>query len=247
MDIGSKIKKAMLLASIGVVFGLATATREVNFFYPFLVMAWFIIAMKKKLNLSERLRSVLVILIFMGLTLTPFIWRNVKNLGVWYPISSAEGASYPVVEVYLKGENPELIKAGIDISRPNLLLQFAAKRPFFFGRILSSSLWNKFKHIYFNQGYGGFDMLFLRRMSNYYYALWFYVYVITIAGLFLAFKRYGTGLHSLVFLFIAYRTMVHLVTECSYRHRAPIEPFLLLYLSFGIYMLMFNRKAEDAE
>lgn len=246
--LGSLSQRArfFLLIGIGITFGLSIVTREANLFYPFMVMAWFIIILREKFSFSVVIRDAGLVLLIMGLTLTPFIWRNIKNLGVWYPVSSAQGANYPLIEAYLKGENPELVKAGIDLSRPDLLLELAVKRPIFVGRIFGNNLWNKFKAVYFSQGYGGFDMLFLYRMSGYYYALWFYVYILTIWGVICAFRQYKLGPHLLIFLFIFNRTVVHMLTESQYRHRSPIDPFLILYFSFGVYcfirMWSENRK-----
>ena len=77
--------------------------------------------------------------------------------------------------------------------------------------------------------------MFLYRLSDYYYAAWFYVYVLTVVGIIGAFKQKHLGLHSLLFFFIFYRTIVHFLTEGSYRHRAPMEPFLIIYFAFGVF------------
>jgi len=228
----------IFLILLGIVWGLSIATREINFFYPIIIICWFMFYLSRRRAKKEVLIDGIIILFFIALVLLPFIYRNIKNLGVWYPISSTEGTDYPLIESYLRGENPDLVKAGIDFSKPQAILQLFLEKPSFVLCALAKNYWVRFKELYFSQGYGGFDMLFLYRLSDYYYALWFYVYVLTTFGILAAFKRYRMGAHLLLFLFVFYRTIVHFFTEGSYRHRAPIEPFLLLYLVYGFYVIL---------
>ncbi|RKY32715.1 MAG: hypothetical protein DRP74_01885 [Candidatus Omnitrophota bacterium] len=236
----------LILVFLGVTFGLSIATREINLFFPFIFAAWLIFYPQRKTGLKKVSLYCLAMFVFTALTLAPFAVRNLKNTGALYPVSATENAAYPLIDHYLKGENPDLIKAGIDLSQPKDLVRVFYEKPFFVSGVLANNFWHKFKALYFNQGYGGFDMLFLYRLSGYYYAMWFYAYLFTIIGIFLAFRRYGFRLHSIAFFFIVYRTLVHFLTEGSYRHRAAIEPFLLLYLSFGLYAIIkFIRSSQD--
>ena len=86
---------------------------------------------------------------------------------------------------------------------------------------------------FFSQPYGGFDLVFLSKGSQYYYGLWFYAYVFAVAGIILAIREIRTagpaaaGL-ALVLGVVVSRTLPHLFLESNFRHRAAIEPFLIL-------------------
>lgn len=234
-----------LLALSGITLGLSIATREVNFFYPVMIISWLFVDLRKKAGFKSASLSVVVLSCCVILALAPFIVRNIRNLGVWYPISATSGASYPVVEGYLKGENLELVKAGLDLSDPGKVLRTMVRKPVHISRVYFIHFTKKIQALYFNQDIGSFDIVFLSRLSPYYYAAWFYAYVITIVGVIAAFKKYKLGAHVIAFFFILNRTMVHMVTESQYRHRAPIEPFLILYFAFGFYYLLCKRKQDE--
>lgn len=92
--------------------------------------------------------------------------------------------------------------------------------------------------LFLTQPYGGFDLVFLRKGTEYYYAMWFYAYALTVAGaiVLLRWRRSGRVMSSGVILIlgvIASRTLPHVMLESGYRHRVPIEPFLIMLASVG--------------
>jgi dolichyl-phosphate-mannose-protein mannosyltransferase len=88
------------------------------------------------------------------------------------------------------------------------------------------------------QPYGGFDLAFLRKGTDFYYGLWFYAYALASAGVVIAFVRIrrggadAAGL-ALILGVIASRTLPHVVLESHYRHRVPVEPYLILLASLA--------------
>jgi hypothetical protein len=84
--------------------------------------------------------------------------------------------------------------------------------------------------------------LFLRKGTAYYYALWFYAYVLATAGLVMLLRRLRVDAHAaglvLVIGLIASRTVPHVILESNYRHRVPIEPFLILLASVAVVGLV---------
>jgi hypothetical protein len=72
--------------------------------------------------------------------------------------------------------------------------------------------------------------------------MWFYAYALTVIGTVVAVRRIGRGgiVASgaiLVLGVIVSRTFPHLVLESDYRHRVPVEPFLILLASVGVVAL----------
>ena len=95
---------------------------------------------------------------------------------------------------------------------------------------------------FLTQPYGGFDLVFLRKGSEYYYGMWFYAYALTVAGTIVLLQRSRLGGlvaagTALILGVIASRTFPHVILESDYRHRVPVEPFLILLASIGVVML----------
>ena len=81
--------------------------------------------------------------------------------------------------------------------------------------------------------------MFLAKGSRYYYGMWFYAYALTGAGLVLAIRRIAAGdaqapVLVLILGLIVARTLPHLLLESHYRHRVPIEPFLILLAALAV-------------
>jgi hypothetical protein len=100
---------------------------------------------------------------------------------------------------------------------------------------------------FFSQPYGGFDLVFLSKGSSYYYGLWCYIYLMAATGLLAAWRGAwapGTralGLALLVGVVLS-RTFPHVVLESNYRHRVPIEPFLILVTTAAVVGLFLSAR-----
>jgi hypothetical protein len=104
---------------------------------------------------------------------------------------------------------------------------------------------------FLTQPYGGFDLVFLRKGSAYYYGLWFYAYTLTIIGTIVAVRMMLAGGPAasgvaLMLGLIAARTLPHIVLESDYRHRVPIEPFLIALASLGAVSIVREVMATAA-
>lgn len=244
---------SFLLIVLGILFGLIIATRETNLLMPFLFIICFTLLLRKKVKLASLLNDGAVVILVTLLCLAPFIARNIIQTGVWYPVfTSYQDEKFGSMQKqpikvnktainyyseYVHGENSDLTKNDIDFFNPSKTSRTFLKKPWHSFKVVISNFYEKFKNLYFSQGYGGFDMLFLYRMSDYYYALWFYAYLFTLIGVIYSLIRYKLSAHILILFFIIYRTVIHLLTESSYRHRASVEPYLIMYFVFGISLL----------
>lgn len=95
---------------------------------------------------------------------------------------------------------------------------------------------------FLTQPYGGFDLVFLRKGTEYYYGMWFYAYSLAVLGTVTAVRGLAGTTSAragvvLILGLIATRTLPHVVLESDYRHRVPIEPFLILLASVGAVWL----------
>jgi hypothetical protein len=125
-------------------------------------------------------------------------------------------------------------------------LQVVADKPLVFLKAAWLNYYTKFMDLYFNQQYGAFDPIFLVRKppTDYFLAMWFYAYLITAVGFASLFIRNfrnrikDRAIAWLVFLIIAYKTAFHLFTIAVWRYRAPIEPFLIMFAAYGLYIFI---------
>jgi len=245
----------LLLCVTGGVMACAVATRETNFFFSIILVVWMFLMLRQRVCVKSSLAAAAVVLISYCLVLAPFIVRNIRHTGVWYPVFTTYGASDSgqgrdkafshYYAEYVNLENRDLEAAGVDLFDARKTFASFMRSPGAVSSALMRNFTGKFANMFFQQGYGSFDLLFLYRLSDYYYAAWFYAYVLGIVGLVAAFRSRHAVLHTLGFAFIAYRTAVHLFTEAWYRHRASLEPFLLLYVAFGLYaVIAYSRRQE---
>ena len=103
---------------------------------------------------------------------------------------------------------------------------------------------------FFAQPYGGFDLVFLRKGTAYNYTVWLYVYALTVGGFLLLLRGLGdparaAGVWLIVGLLVS-RTIPHLIMESNYRHRVPIEPFLILLASIAVVRLVTATTRREA-
>jgi len=238
-DLGLSAKGIPVLALTGVVCALAMATREVNMLMPLVGGAWLVYAFSK-LNIPKFkvTSAVFILLLFSTLALSPFLYLNCKSFGSAYEQSSTYGIKY-VLQHY----NPQLTAIGfnpaVDLSGS---MQIVIAKPLVFLRAVWTNYYTKFMELYFSLGYGGFDPIFLVRkpVTNYYLSMWFYTYLLTFTGIICVFftKAKDRAVVYLILLIILYKTAFHLFTISVYRYRAAIEPFIIMFASSGIYLLI---------
>jgi hypothetical protein len=92
---------------------------------------------------------------------------------------------------------------------------------------------------FFTQPYGAFDLVTLRKGTDYYFGVWCYAYLLTAVGIFVAARRIHAGDRrsaalAMILGVVASRTLLHLYLQSGYRHRAPLEPFLILLCAAGV-------------
>ena len=121
-------------------------------------------------------------------------------------------------------------------------MEIVADKPLIFLKALWLNYYTKFMELYFNQGYGGFDPIFLVRkpMTNYYLIMWFYAYLLTFFGMISVFtaRFKDKAVGCLVLLMIIYKTLFYMCTITQYRYRAAIDPFLIILTAYGIYRVI---------
>ena len=143
----------------------------------------------------------------------------------------------------LENYNPQLAAIGFNPAADfSQSIQIVIGKPLVFLRAAWSNYYTKFTELYFSQGYGGFDPIFLVRkpVTNYYLSMWFYAYLLTFVGIICTFfaKAKDKAIPYLILIIILYKTAFHLFTIAVYRYRAAIDPFIIMFAASGVYLLI---------
>jgi 4-amino-4-deoxy-L-arabinose transferase-like glycosyltransferase len=216
----------------GAVVGFAVTVRETNVFLIAFLLGWVALAHPGGWRASGPALAA-----FAGgaaLVVLPFLAPK-----VWTP--GDRQAMRAHLDRLYRGEGgsvPARTELAAPLSDPKAALTQIQSEPGRVIAVLSRAYARNFATQFLTQPYGGFDIVFLRKGSEYYYGMWFYAYALTCLGAVVAVRRIGAdgAVASGVILIlgvIAARTFPHIVLVSDYRHRVPIEPLLILLAAIG--------------
>ena len=212
---------------IGVLFGLAIAVREtVTFFFAFALL-WIPFRFARPRSWRAVGAATVVAMATLG-TLAPIAAPKVAT-------AAQRDKLRHHFDILYRGEaDPVRMRDEIvaPLSDPSGALTQLRESPRMVLGTLGRAWVSNFAVQFFAQPYGGFDLIFLRKGTAYYYGLWFYAYALALAGLVILVSRLRVDAHAaaivLILGLIVSRTIPHVLLESNYRHRVPIEPFLIL-------------------
>ncbi|MDP2320442.1 MAG: glycosyltransferase family 39 protein [Acidobacteriota bacterium] len=213
---------------IGVLLGCAVAVRETSAFFLVFVLGWIPFAFKRQ-GLNRPLRAAALVLGGVILVVTPLLLPSVST-------ESGRVRLRQHFDRLYTGQG-DAVRTRKDLvgplEDPSAAVAQFRQQPALVTVTLGQAIAHNFAVQFFTQPFGGFDLVFLAKGSAYYYGLWFYAYVLAGVGTVLAFRLVRTGGATamgiaLVLGLITSRTLPHLILESHYRHRVPIEPFLIL-------------------
>jgi hypothetical protein len=224
-------------AAAGVITAAAITVRETAIFFAAFACLWIIASFPQGWRASKW--AITAYAIGAAALLTPFVFPKISS-------ESGRDAMRGHFERMYRGEGE-----GTAMPRPDLISPVAdpsaAARQFrdapghVIGTLLRSYATN-FSAQFFAQPYGGFDLVFLRKGTAYHYAMWFYAYALTVIGAVITCRmmlsrRFDAAAAAMILGVIVSRTVPHLILVSNYRHRVPIEPFLILLASVGAVSL----------
>jgi hypothetical protein len=221
-------------AGIGVLVGCAIAVRETNAFLLAFVTVWIGWVLAPRVGRAGSMRAVVALLAAVMVVLAPLA----------APMVSSSGGRLRLRQHFdrlFKGWGDD-VRTRKDLvgplEEPSAALTQLRTSPRFVLGTIGRAVAHNFALQFFTQPYGGFDLVTLAKGSRYYYGLWFYAYALTCAGILAGIRRIrradaqAAGL-MLVFGILVSRTLPHLILESHFRHRAPIEPFLIMLAAAG--------------
>ena len=230
--------RAWRWGAAGVVLGLAFAVRETNIFLMCALLPW--IALTNPGGWRRSVPRLAFFAVAAALVVLPFLapkmWtRDDRQAmrGHFDRMYRGEGGSVPADRAGLVGP----------LADPRAALTQFASEPWLVMATLTRAYAKNFAVQFLTQPYGGFDLVFLRKGSEYYYGMWFYAYALACAGTILAARRVAAGGAAaggviLILVVIVSRTLPHLILVSDYRHRVPIEPLLILLAAVGAVALL---------
>lgn len=229
--------------AVGVLFGIAIAVRETVTFFLAFVLLW--IPFRFARPLSARAIGAAALVLFTAIaTIAPLAIPKVST------VAERDKLRHHFDILYRGEADPIRLRDDIvaPLSNPGAAMTQLLDSPAMVLGTLARAWGANFGLQFFAQPYGGFDLIFLRKGTAYFYTLWFYVYALTVAGAIVLVRRLRIDAHAagmvLVLGLIASRTVPHIILESNYRHRVPIEPFLILLASVGVVQLMLAARRD---
>lgn len=222
---------------IGIAFGCAIAVRETNVFFLSFVLVWIPFALERSNALFARSwRPLIAVTAGVVVVLLPVIMPAVATADARWRLRQHLDRLWFYDDLHPRREG------GTAFVNPHgalMQFEFAPARAVIRAR---DAIIKNFATQFFTQPYGGFDLFFLMKNTNYAYVMWSYAYALAAIGFVVAGVRAVTHGRraapvALIIGVVLFRTLPHLFMESEYRHRAPIEPFLILLAAVGAVRL----------
>jgi hypothetical protein len=223
-------------AGAGALFGIAIAVREPNAVFLLFVYGWLWYALPRRTTRIRPIHAAAWLTLGVIIVLTPLVARMVAS-------ADARLALRTHFDRIVSGEyDSQSLRPGLakPLTDPASAWRQLRDRPLFVLRTEANLVRHFFALQFFSQPYGEFDLLTLRKGSSYYFGMLAYAYLFVVIGLAIAWRR-ALGrdrfapVVALMIGLLVFRTLPHLVIDSSYRHRVPIEPFLILFCQVGFW------------
>ena len=220
---------------IGLLLGFAAATREGNAVFWLFLVGWWLVMVRWKIG--WRLAAVQAAALSLGtvVVLLPFLRGSESGIldRIGWQWFFRQYSSVPINTWF----NPWRDPAGAWALFREQPLNVTVK--------VAEAIVGNFTAMFLNQDYGNFDPIFLVRWSPFFYGMWTYAYGLAFLGAALVLRQ---AVHAplerlgwwLIIVLLVSRTLVHLFFEAAYRHRTPLEPYLILLAAYGATRL-FSR------
>ncbi len=226
------------IIGIGLLLGWAAVTREGNIVFWLFLIGWFLLGVRAKLGWRTAVLHCLGLSLGFLVILAPFAlsfhdgslqFSARGRLGAQWFIS--HNSAVDLHTWFNPWQDPTGARALLKAQPVKVVVNMAA------------AIAGNVRAIFFHQGFGAFDPVFLMRGSLYSYWMWWYAYAAAWVGLGVVLwralrepvKRLGWWLLLVV---VTSRSAVHLLFECAYRHRTPLEPFLIMLAAYGLLRLL---------
>jgi len=225
---------------VGIVFGLAIAVRETNAVFLVFALGWLWYALGRDARIAPGAAAALL-LVGLVLALAPLVSRMVAS---------------PEARLALRAHFDRLYDGRLDpsadyVSRglpsvatdPAGALEQIRRQPLRFLGTEGRTVARYFSAQFFAQPYGEFDLLLLRKGTDYQQGMLAYAYLFVVVGMIVSCRRIIAGdrwapVLALLLGLLVFRTLPHLLLDSSYRHRVPIEPYLVLFSQIGFWTVV---------
>lgn len=228
------------MIGIGLLLGVAAATREGHMAFWIFLGGWLLLGVRRRIGWRASLGQFLALSLGLFVVLIPMVWGS----------GSGVRARLELQWFYERYTTTPMNAWFNPWRDPGAAWMLLREEPLTVISNVTEALIANFNAIFFNQGYGLFDPVFLLRWSPYYYAMWVYAYLLAFGGLALVIRQ---AWHApmqrlawwlLVGLLVS-RTLVHLFFQAAYRHRTPLEPFLIMLAAYALTQLLAVRPSRS--
>jgi hypothetical protein len=235
---------------IGLIFGAGVAVRETNAIFLLFVLAWLPFASRGSNRIRRAVRPALLLAAGVAIVVLPLFVPKVAT--------AAERAQLRghLDRLWVNPIQPDMTKSRTLVSpftHPSEALAQFRQTPIPVVGAVAYGMTTNFAAQFFSQPtYGAFDLVALTKYSAYYDGVWFWAYVLTAVGFFVSMGRWLRGdphavTIALIIGVLVSRTAPHLILESHYRHRAPIEMFLIMLCAVGVVRLVGGPRAISGD
>ncbi len=237
------IKAAAVSLLIGITFGIVSVSRIILFPFIFIGIIWMFF--RRKTSFAEYLGNVVLVLIAVIIINSPFVFKNYQTTGKFLISNLNKRGSQ-----HYSIQNKKLISLGINPFKDPLgSFKVLKKRPIDSAKAICETTLPRIVKIGFSSYFGSFDPIFLlnpRAICNHFaQTMEFYVYIFLIAGVVWS-LRFRFASSFLILSFILYTIFIYsFFYVLNARYRAPIQPFLHLYVIFGAFFLCNKNAIKD--
>jgi len=248
---GNDKRAPFLISFAGLILGLAVVVRELALGIFALALLWVLVWGRAYVDkkVVRRIRDGVLLFVFMLIPIFPITYTNYANTGEFCLLYKRNAISWKLGSAWgeeLVPSNKGLVEIGIidPASAPLKSIAAAVTSPGQTIRELALIVPRRMRNFFFWSNFGTFDPVFLINNSifpnKYASSLEFYTILLFFASILMfLLSRLESALKGLVLMIVVYYTMFHGILYLSQgaRYRSPIEPFMAIVVSFGIYQI----------
>ena len=229
------------IALAGFLLGLATLTRSITLLLPIFIFIF--IFLSRRANLKILIRSFIIALIFFLIPVSIWTTRNYLVHRSFILVSSNGGVNFFVGNtpdengryrvrgpskkeiLEIEGNESKLEAAKVSKLYFKKALDYIFKHPKVVARLIVMKFaffWSPFDWYFFGS----------KGVYNYHYG---FIFPFSLLGIFLCSRRWKE--YGLLYLPVCYFTSISLLFHIEPRYRMPIDPFLIIFASYGLFHL----------
>ncbi len=236
-----KVRKSpnvLIFISIGLLLGISIVIKTVMLAFPVVILGWLFLIYKNKNKMRTFLISSFLIIIMVCISIAPVTYRNYLNHNRFILLTEFRQVKDTLINPYLEhagvyGDSYREILNNIVADPVRSSIAFVKGAPL----QLMDLFWGKKMQI-------PFDLFYIHNGSPYAFNLKFYLTLLTISGIVIAFlvERHLWKERLLLILLITYYCLMYIFFYGKSRYAMPMLPLIIMFGAYGFAYLLGKLK-----